>query len=523
MPHLLEFPEELLLDICRYLSTETLATVLLVCKTLHRIAKPVLYRLPADYLSLLEPYYYLYDSDYFSDSDYLSAVDRLAAPHRSELEDAITYAFNKRQKETLRNLIKYSMREILRSPEIQAQALISASAIGSHEAVKMCLDAGISPEIQPDVYCPKKLKAWPSALVAARENRHRRAAQLLLDAGADPNTYSVRDTVRLLAISASGPDHIFSQMVSKGLDIQMVNFNEDTLLHYACCKGSLHDVRFLLDQGLDPNAQNLDQETPLANAIRSRCMYGRNGNSSFREDLVKLLLSRGADCNAPCSDTCSPLELAVLVQRPKLVKVLIEAGASVTSFNPLSTLAEDFPWTEELAISCKKELHSWSEILVLLLQAGVRLAAGPNLPAVLSMIDSAIYYNASKFLSALMYGFTDQVLRLPYLDVVFLAAASLCDVPLMKRILQLASEKGFEIDLTSICGTTPLIVAARQRHLKTVVEAVRFILEETPPIPSYNRGKQFNFKIYPLIRKEGPLELLQLLGRHKAKAARMGV
>lgn len=91
----------------------------------------------------------------------------------------------------------------------------------------------------------------------------------------------------------------------------------NTPLHIACCskkggsKGKI--VSFLIDKGVNVNAQNNYESTPLAIAVS-------NGNY---EATQLLLASKGIRINQTYQQNFTPLHIAVISQIPPLIKLLL--------------------------------------------------------------------------------------------------------------------------------------------------------------------------------------------------------
>ncbi|MGI8783978.1 MAG: ankyrin repeat domain-containing protein [Acidobacteriota bacterium] len=92
-----------------------------------------------------------------------------------------------------------------------------------------------------------------------------------------------------------------------------------TPLMYAALYGTQECLRFLLDQGADPNARNSAGVTALMWAVGD-------------VDKVRLLVSRGADVNAKSNEGKTPLSMAAQSDRNAApIKFLLEKGADVTA------------------------------------------------------------------------------------------------------------------------------------------------------------------------------------------------
>jgi hypothetical protein len=90
-------------------------------------------------------------------------------------------------------------------------------------------------------------------------------------------------------------------------------------LHDAAQNGDIVKVRQLIEQGVDVNARDKDQNTPLDYAA------WRGGNT----DVVKLLIEKGANVNEV--GEAGPLHLAARTGRTDVAKLLIEKGADVNA------------------------------------------------------------------------------------------------------------------------------------------------------------------------------------------------
>ena len=134
--------------------------------------------------------------------------------------------------------------------------------------------------------------------------------------------------------------------------------------------GDADKIRSLLDDGADPNASNKDRERPLhaaLNAAKSRQLSRRlpttrldeiqmaitHDAGSVREaclEMLRVLLSRGADRNVPDENGNTPLHAAAEQGFPDAVRLLLKEGAARELRNADAKTARD------LAMAAKRDL-----------------------------------------------------------------------------------------------------------------------------------------------------------------------
>ncbi|XP_026674113.1 uncharacterized protein LOC113465041 [Ceratina calcarata] len=111
----------------------------------------------------------------------------------------------------------------------------------------------------------------------------------LVDEGADINVESqFRQSSKPIHIAArEGHKDIVEYFLSKGLSVNELDIDNNTLLHYAVQNCRLKVVKYLIAKGADVNAKtNLDR-TPLHLAVANKC-----------KDIIEILLKNGAMFNA---------------------------------------------------------------------------------------------------------------------------------------------------------------------------------------------------------------------------------
>jgi len=90
------------------------------------------------------------------------------------------------------------------------------------------------------------------------------------------------------------PDAIVELLLDKGANPNVLTANNSSLLHLACCIPSIEKVRLLLYYGANPNILDTDKQSPLYLANNIGITLGEIGDTTTRDDIVRLLLDKGA-------------------------------------------------------------------------------------------------------------------------------------------------------------------------------------------------------------------------------------
>ena len=201
-------------------------------------------------------------------------------------------------------------------------ALMLAARAGSLESVKLLIEANA------DVNAAEKFRGQTPLMLAAAEN-HAAVVKALLAAGARVNTRSVEYTFQALTGGAGGIIHDRPQggvtalmlaarqgaraaaeaLVAGGADINATEPQYGfTALQTAVFNGHYALARTLIEQGANAN----DGSLYIATEMRNLAKYTNRPNPPDSEDgvshldVIKLLLDKGADANAPYTKTIPP-------------------------------------------------------------------------------------------------------------------------------------------------------------------------------------------------------------------------
>ena len=151
-----------------------------------------------------------------------------------------------------------------------------------------------------------------------------------------------------------GHVEVMAVLLDHGAALDPTDGEGNSPLHWAAAGGQIDAIDFLLDGDAEIDPRNYEQETPLYMAVQrkkfetvehlvdwgadleARNDYGRtpllwNVREGGDLKMARLLLSLGADVNAPDRSNDTPLSLAAWRGFGELVDVLLDQGAKVES------------------------------------------------------------------------------------------------------------------------------------------------------------------------------------------------
>ena len=140
-----------------------------------------------------------------------------------------------------------------------------------------------------------------------------------------------RNTALHLAVLHHKRPKLIELLIAHGADPELANLEGNTPLHLAVIKGSTRHLRSLLRNGASPNAQNNEVQTPLHISVR---------NDSTLDSKALLLANAETDVGDVNGNT--PLHLATRAVLPRLVHLLLDAGASSSQANQLGRTPGDY-------------------------------------------------------------------------------------------------------------------------------------------------------------------------------------
>ncbi len=171
------------------------------------------------------------------------------------------------------------------------------------------------------------------------------AVEKLLAAGAEPNSLeTISGQSALMWAAAEGHTGVVDLLIGAGADVNASSSGRFTPLMFSARSGAFEIAKLLLDAGADVNATTDEGLSPLLVATASLDAitgsdYRLVVDESEHQDLGILLIDHGADVNQSDQYGMTALHYAVEMDKPRLLKKLLEKGA-----DPNAQLTEGLPF-----------------------------------------------------------------------------------------------------------------------------------------------------------------------------------
>ena len=178
----------------------------------------------------------------------------------------------------------------------QAVDFAKAAKFDNVSEVKYLLSKGVTPNAVD-------INGNPMLFLAIKDNSVKVIDLLLNDKKIDVDLSTKNGETPLMMASIQGNLPLVETLVLKNK--AMVDHIGWTPLHYACAKGHLDVAQFLIANGAIVDAMSAGNTTPLMMAVQS-------GN----EQLVKLLLDKGADLQIRNNNGLSAIDIADIYDKP---------------------------------------------------------------------------------------------------------------------------------------------------------------------------------------------------------------
>jgi ankyrin repeat protein len=204
------------------------------------------------------------------------------------------------------------------SKGVDTSSIHMAACAGDLSRVKGLLEQGIDVDTKDEA-------GW-TALVWAVNAGQTEVAEFLINNNANVSVRYGRQNQSLLHQAARLDSAKLAELlIAKGIDVNAKNRAEATPLSNAASAGNLQVMELLVSRGADVNAKNRMGQTPLHLACR-------NG----KKEVVEFLIDKGADVNArpqgamPALAGRTPLYTAVSSGKKEIVELLVSHGSNVT-------------------------------------------------------------------------------------------------------------------------------------------------------------------------------------------------
>lgn len=327
-----------------------------------------------------------------------------------------------------------------------------------------------------------------------------------------------------------GLENIVTNLLENGHD---PNVGVHTPLIWAIREGHQGMVKLLIRYGAQVDAQNLEEQSPLSEAVICE-----------NEDIIKLLLENGADTEATDDWRLAPLHHASQIEHEKFAKVLLENGAEVNVAddfhktplhyacdyghtnvaklllaNGAKINAIDYEGQTPLLFACHGEKE---DIVKLLLKHGAKIDAAAKDGETVLMAAACSYIQDEATANSIVKLLLEHGAEINAADKhghTALMKATDSKSPFRKvnfHIIKLLLEHGAAINAADIDGRTPLIWAAEAGKK----DGVRLLLENGAEIDAADKsGKTALF----WANIEGQTQIVKLLLEHGADAKGINV
>ncbi|XP_064638035.1 kinase D-interacting substrate of 220 kDa B-like isoform X2 [Lineus longissimus] len=310
----------------------------------------------------------------------------------------------------------------------------------------------------------------------------------------------------LMAASAQGNVEVVKRLLENDVEVNAVDFDDWTALHYACKEGQFDCLVTLLDNGASIEQRDVGGWTPLmwacykGKADMVRLLLDKGANVHVKGEhhmsciiwaagrgytnIVEMLLDKGAKVNTTDKYGTSPLVWAARKGHIEIIQVLLEHGANTDTagmyaWTPLIVAARrGFVEVVRAILESNPNINSVDKDGFTALTCAVK---GGHVEVVEDLLEKGAYVNLTdKDGDSILI----HAVRAGNYEIVKILLNKYADVDVQgsenKTALYHAVEKGYydiakaivayscDLELTSKDGDTPLMRAVRTRHTEMV-------------------------------------------------------
>ncbi|XP_063923595.1 uncharacterized protein LOC135137792 isoform X2 [Zophobas morio] len=192
----------------------------------------------------------------------------------------------------------------------------SESRQNNRDIIQLLIDKGIDVNIQN--------KNGTTALNLACLTGVNQNAKILLDKGAsiDSMDKNNKNALHYASESQQNNQDIIQLLIGKGIDVNAQNKNGTTALQLACLTGVYQNAKILLDIGASIKSTDQNNKNALHYASESK---------QINRDIIKILIEKGMDVNAPSNNGETALQLACLTGVHENAETLLDFGAFINT------------------------------------------------------------------------------------------------------------------------------------------------------------------------------------------------
>ena len=177
-----------------------------------------------------------------------------------------------------------------------------------------------------------------TALFIAIEEERREVAELLLNAGANPNLPGRSGIAPISAAAYTGNTTLVAALLAKGADTLILDATGKSAIVYAAGRGFTPVVKQLLDAGGDVNARYGNDLTALMWAAG----HSEEAGAADVKETIELLIERGARLDDADDRGRTALMMAAELNHVTALDVLMKRGADASLKDKGGKTAADF-------------------------------------------------------------------------------------------------------------------------------------------------------------------------------------